>query len=419
MNERVCDILIIGGGPAGLSAAVEAKRTGCKNVIVLERDTVPGGILRQCIHDGFGLHTFQQTLTGGQFAQKYIDMAKELGVEILTDTMVLELREDKTVFAVSAKNGLTVFTPGAVILAMGCRERTRNQVFILGSRPAGVMTAGEVQHYINIDGYLPGKKAVILGSGDIGLIMARRMKLEGIEVEGVYARRNTLGGLRRNAVQCLDDYHIPLHLSTTVVKVHGEDRLTGVTVASTDSAKKPIPGTERFISCDLLVLAMGLIPENELSKGAGIVLDRITGGPVLDENFMTSVDGIFAAGNVATVFDLVDYVAVTGAKAAQGAVSYLTGKLTNGQRVGIEHDTNISYVFPQKLILSEQSRTVQLFLRVRRPMGLSTLKVEADGVKIAGKTVPVALEPEMLSIKVEIPENMGKTVCVSIDEVKK
>ena len=419
MKERVCDLLIIGGGPAGLSAAVEAKRQGCESVIVLERDTVPGGILRQCIHDGFGLHTFHETLTGGQFAQRYIDMAKEAGVEIITDTMVLELKKDKTVYASSAADGITLFRARAIILAMGCRERTRNQVFILGTRPSGVMTAGEVQHYINIDGYLPGKKAVILGSGDIGLIMARRMKLEGIEVEGVYARRSTLGGLRRNAVQCLDDYEIPLHLSTTVTQVHGEDRLTGVTVANTDKDKKIISGTERFIACDLLVMAMGLIPENELSKGAGIEIDRITGGPVLNEEFMTSAEGIFAAGNVAAVFDLVDYVAETGVQAANGAIKYLNGSYRNEECAKIQYDANISYVFPQKVVRCGLPQQLQLFLRVKHPMSMSVLQVEANGVTVAKKTVPVALEPEMLSIDVKLPEGLKGEISVSINEVQK
>lgn len=266
MHKIPVDIAVIGGGPAGLAAAVKAKEEGFEKVILIERDKELGGILNQCIHDGFGLIRFGKQLSGCEYSQRYIHMAKEAGVEIHTDTMVLEITKDREVYAVSAEEGVSCWQAGAIILAMGCRERTRPQVGILGTRPSGVLTAGAVQKYINVQGFKPGKKAVILGSGDIGLIMARRMTLEHMEVEGVYEVMPNLGGLRRNKVQCLEDYGIPLHLSTTVVKVHGKKKLEGVTVAKVDENRKPIPGTERYIECDLLVLSVGLIPENELSR---------------------------------------------------------------------------------------------------------------------------------------------------------
>ena len=312
MHKIPVDIAVIGGGPAGLAAAVKAKEEGFKKVILIERDKEPGGILNQCIHDGFGLIRFGKQLSGCEYSQRYIHLAKEAGVEIHTDTMVLEITKDKEVYAVSAEEGASCWQAGAIILAMGCRERTRPQVGILGTRPSGVLTAGAVQKYINVQGFKPGQKAVILGSGDIGLIMARRMTLEHMKVEGVYEVMPNLGGLRRNKVQCLEDYGISLHLSTTVVKVHGKKKLEGVTVAKVDENRKPIPGTERYIECDLLVLSVGLIPENELSRHAGIQLHPVTKGPVVDQNMMTSIPGIFAAGNVSAVFDLVDYVSKTG-----------------------------------------------------------------------------------------------------------
>ncbi len=415
MRQMYCDLAIIGGGPAGLAAAVVAKRQGVQRVLVIERDVAPGGILRQCVHDGFGLHRFGQRMTGGQYAQVFIRQAEECGVELLTDTMVLEVTPDRRVYAVGKGTGMLELRCGAIILAMGCRERTRSQVFLYGTRPSGVMTAGAVQRYINIDGYLPGKRAVVLGSGDIGLIMARRMTLEGMEVEGVYEVMSSLGGLRRNAVQCLEDYDIPLHLSTTVTWVHGERRLEGVTVSQVDRDRKPVPGTERYIPCDLLVLAVGLIPENELSKQAGILLDPVTKGPVVDESCMTSVEGIFAAGNVAAVFDLVDYVSQTGEQAARGAARYLAGRLdTTSPYVTLCRGENVGAILPQRVRPTNLEGALPVFLRVTMPIRGSVLEwTGEEGAVACRRRYPVALPPEMFCC--EIPKEAvtaGLTVSV-------
>lgn len=418
MRQMPCDLAVIGGGPAGLAAAVEAKRQGVDRVVVIERDIAPGGILRQCVHDGFGLHRFGQRMTGGQYAQAFIDQAVDCGVEFLTDTMVLEVTPDRRVYAVGKKTGMLELSCGAVILAMGCRERTRSQVFLYGTRPSGVMTAGAAQRYINIDGYLPGKRAVILGSGDIGLIMARRMTLEGMEVEGVYEVMPNLGGLRRNAVQCLEDYDIPLHLSTTVTWIHGEKRLEGVTVSQVDAQRKPISGTERYIPCDLLVLAVGLIPENELSKQAGIQLDPVTKGPVVDESCMTSVEGIFAAGNVAAVFDLVDYVSQTGEQAARGAAKYLAGRLdTTSPYLALRPGENTGVILPQRVRPTNlEGEALPVFLRVTTPIRNSALECTGtDGAVACRRRYPVALPPEMLCC--EIPkEKITSALTISVKE---
>jgi len=392
------DLAIIGGGPAGLAAAVEASKQGIDKILILERNIELGGILQQCIHDGFGLQRFQKTLSGGQYAQNFIDELKNRSVDIKLNTMVLEITKDKKIYAINPQEGLLEIQTHTIILAMGCRERSASQALIFGSRPAGVLTAGTAQRYINLEGYLPGKTAVILGSGDIGLIMARRMTLEGIKVKGVYEIMSSPGGLTRNIVQCLDDYDIPLHLSESVIAVHGKDKLTHITVAKVDENRLPIPGTEKDIACDLLVLAVGLIPENELSKRLDLLMDQKTKGPVVDSHFMTSEPGFFAAGNVMAIFDLVDYVSLSGEIAARGAAQFLNGTLTGKEKsVFVEAGNNVNFVVPQKRTLEGKLKSETFFLRVKSPQKNVSLKCYQDHQSIYSKKHQVVTPPEMLS----------------------
>lgn len=302
------DLVIIGGGPAGMAAAIEARKKGIDDILIIEREQYLGGILRQCIHNGFGIHVFGEELTGPEYAQRYIDMVDELKISYKVDTMVLSISESKEITYINSKEGFSKIKAGAVILAMGCRERTRGALNIPGMRPAGIFTAGAAQRFVNIEGYMPGNKIVILGSGDIGLIMARRMTLEGAKVSMVCEILPYPGGLRRNIVQCLDDFNIPLRLQCTITKIHGRERIEGVTVSKVDKNRRPIPGTEEYVECDTLLLSVGLIPENELSRDAGIKLNLSTGGPIVDNYMETSIEGIFACGNVLHVNDLVDNV---------------------------------------------------------------------------------------------------------------
>jgi NADPH-dependent 2,4-dienoyl-CoA reductase/sulfur reductase-like enzyme len=396
------EITIIGGGPAGLAAALRARELGAGRIVIIERDMELGGILQQCIHDGFGIHRFGKRMSGNQYAQVFIDDLAKTDVDVKLDTMALEVTEDRVVYACSAAEGMLEIRSGAVILAMGCRERTAAQVLIYGDRPAGVLTAGAVQRYINMEGYLPGKTAVILGSGDIGLIMARRMTLEGMLVKGVYEVMDSPGGLTRNIVQCLDDYGIPLHLSTTVTWVHGRDRVEKATVAKVDGNRRPIPGTEEDIECDLLVLAVGLIPENELSHKAGIGMDPRTKGPVLDNRFMTSVPGIFAAGNVAVVFDLVDYVSQSGEIAAEGAMAYIRGVMDlKSPCLPVEPGENVSFVAPQLVRGGGEIRKNTFFLRVQRPERAADLVCASGGKVLLKKRCRHVAPPEMLRFELE------------------
>lgn len=411
MKEINVDIAVIGGGPAGLAAALEAKKQGAGKVLILERDLALGGILQQCIHDGFGLHRFGSRLSGSEYAQRFVDMLAGMDIEIMLDTMVLELTHDRRIYACNQDVGMIRIACGAVILAMGCRERSASQVMLLGGRPAGVMTAGAAQRYINMEGYLPGKNAVIMGSGDIGLIMARRMTLEGINVSGVYELMATPGGLTRNIVQCLDDYGIPLHLATTVTRIHGNRRIEGVTVMKVGTDRKPIAGTEEYVPCDLLVLAVGLIPENELSNGAGVEMDPVTRGPVVDNHFMTSVPGIFACGNVAVVFDLVDYVSDSGEVAARGAVKFLRGELDGEAKyVPTQAGENVNFVVPQRVRASDDG--VTLYLRVKNTAYDVNMVCSQEGEKVYAKRHRFVAPPEMISCKIDGPVRLPLTAAV-------
>ena len=320
------DVVVVGGGPAGLAAAASVKKNGVDSVLLIERDNVLGGILNQCIHNGFGLHSFKEELTGPEYAKRFIDEVKKLGIEFKLNTMVLEIDKNRTVSYINSNEGFVTIQAKAIILAMGCRERPRGALNIPGYRPAGIYSAGTAQHLVNIEGYMPGKEVVILGSGDIGLIMARRMTLEGAKVKVVAELMPYSGGLKRNIVQCLDDFNIPLKLSHTVVDIDGKERVKGVVLAEVDENFLPIDGTQEYYSCDTLLLSVGLIPENELSRAMGVELSTVTGGPVVDDSFETVVPGVFACGNVLHVHDLVDYVSEEAAMAGYQAVKFIKGE---------------------------------------------------------------------------------------------
>ncbi|MEE0806399.1 MAG: FAD-dependent oxidoreductase [Acutalibacteraceae bacterium] len=359
------DIVIIGGGPAGLAAAEAAVQAGAQGVLILERDTRLGGILNQCIHNGFGLHTFKEELTGPEYAARFEARVRALQIEYRLGTMVLSISPEKTVTAVSREEGLVTIEAKAVILAMGCRERARGALNIPGFRPAGIFSAGTAQRLVNMEGYMPGREVVILGSGDIGLIMARRMTLEGAKVRVVAELQPYSGGLKRNIVQCLDDYGIPLKLSHTVTEIHGKERVTGVTISAVDENLKPIPGTEEFYSCDTLLLSVGLIPENELSTGAGVALSRVTNGPVVNESLETNVPGIFACGNVLHVHDLVDYVSEEAAAAGRAAAVYLQqGEQREDKAIHINASGGVRYTVPSVIRPAHMPETLTVRFRV-------------------------------------------------------
>ncbi len=342
------DLVIVGGGPAGLAAAIAAKDNGVDSILIIERDRELGGILNQCIHNGFGLHTFKEELTGPEYAERFITQVKERGIEYKLNTMVMDIANDKTVTAMNSEEGMFMISAKAIVLAMGCRERSRGALNIPGYRPAGIFSAGTAQRLVNIEGYMPGKRVVILGSGDIGLIMARRMTLEGAKVLAVAELMPYSGGLKRNIVQCLDDFDIPLYLSHTVVDIQGKERVEGITIAEVGADRKPIPGTEIHYDCDTLLLSCGLIPENELSKSLGVELSPVTSGPVVNDSLETSVEGVFACGNVLHVHDLVDFVSQEATNAGKNAAAYIkNGEQKSTKQIEILPVDGVRYTVPK------------------------------------------------------------------------
>ena len=361
------DIVIVGGGPAGLAAAVAAKKAGCDSILILERDGELGGILNQCIHNGFGLHTFKEELTGPEYAGRFIQQALDLNIEYKLNTMVMDISPEKVVTAMNRTDGMFQIQAGAVILAMGCRERPRGALNIPGYRPAGIFSAGTAQRLVNIEGYMPGREVVILGSGDIGLIMARRMTLEGAKVKVVAELLPYSGGLKRNIVQCLDDFGIPLKLSHTVIDIEGKEHISAVTIAEVGPDRRPIPGTEERYTCDTLLLSCGLIPENELSQSAGIEMSRITSGPVVNESLETNVPGIFACGNVLHVHDLVDYVSEEAGRAGENAVKYVKGQLdenASGKLIKLAATDGARYTVPSSIDPGRMDENLTVRFRV-------------------------------------------------------
>jgi NADPH-dependent 2,4-dienoyl-CoA reductase/sulfur reductase-like enzyme len=385
MKNLNYDMVVIGGGPAGLAAALKAKEMGV-SVAVIERNTELGGILTQCIHSGFGLQYFKKELTGPEYAQAFINMVERSEIDVYLKTMVISITEDKIITAVNNEDIIKI-NAGAVVLAMGCRERTRGAIMIPGSRPAGVLNAGQAQRYMNIENLKIGARAVILGSGDIGLIMARRLHLEGIEVVGVHELMPYPNGLYRNIKHCLDDFNIPLHLSTTVTNIIGKDRLEGVVVSKVDERGKPIKGTEEEIKCDTLLLSVGLIPENELSLQAGVKLNNITNGPIVDSDLETSISGIFACGNVLHVHDLVDNVTREAEYAGTKAAEYVKSKLKKVDTVALAHDNSIAYTVPN-FIDVKISKPISIFFRVRKPIkkGYIAIKMNDNEKLYVSKT---------------------------------
>ena len=418
------NVVVIGAGPAGLAAACEAFHNGAEKILVVERDQEAGGILNQCIHNGFGLHYFHEELTGPEYAGRFIEMLRNTKVQLLLDTMVLQITKDRKISMISPRGGYCTVQADAIVLAMGCRERTRGAIGIPGTRPAGIFTAGTAQRYVNIEGYQVGKKVVILGSGDIGLIMARRLTLEGAKVIACVELMPYSNGLNRNIVQCLDDYGIPLYLSHTITEIKGSRRVEGVVVSKVDDRGKPISGTEQFLDCDTVLLSVGLIPENELSKNAGVALDPNTKGPMVYENMETLVPGIFASGNVVHVHDLVDFVTAeskrAGAAAARFSKQISMGNETAESFLSVEKGENVSYTVPQRIRADKVENFVEVFFRVRHVYKNSVIEVKSNG-RILSKFKREHMAPaemEHILIPKNILEKAADKIIISAKEMK-
>lgn len=412
------DLVVVGGGPAGLAAAYEAHENGVEKILIIERDKELGGILNQCIHNGFGLHTFKEELTGPEYAGRFIDMVEGTNIEVMLDTMVLEI-EGKIIHAINTEKGYLTIEAEAIVLAMGCRERTRGAISIPGDRTSGIFTAGAAQRFINMEGYMVGKKVVILGSGDIGLIMARRMTLEGAKVEAVVELMPYSNGLTRNIVQCLEDYGIPLYLSHTVIDVKGDGRLEKVIIAKVDENRQPIKGTEIEFDADTLLLSVGLIPENELSKNAGVELDIRTNGLVVSESMETNREGIFACGNVVHVHDLVDFVTEEAKNAGKNAAKYIKGKKRLNHFTEIKNGENISYTVPQKFEIESLDGNLNVFMRVRNVFKNKQIVVrdeEGNVIQSFKKPHVVPAEMERITILKDKLKNAKGAITISLED---
>ena len=420
---KTCDLVIIGGGPAGLAAALGARKQGIKDILIVERDKELGGILNQCIHNGFGLHTFKEELTGPEYAGRFIDQAKELNIEYKLNTMVMDISPQKVVTAMNREEGLFEIQAKAVVLAMGCRERSRGALNIPGYRPAGIFSAGTAQRLVNIEGYMPGREVVILGSGDIGLIMARRMTFEGAKVKVVAELMPYSGGLKRNIVQCLDDYDIPLKLSHTVVDIKGKERLEGITLAQVDGHGKPIPGTEEEYSCDTLLLSVGLIPENEISRGMGVDMNPVTGGPVVNESLETNVEGVFACGNVLHVHDLVDFVSEEAGTAGRNAAEYVKQgeeRRRGGKEIKMNPVEGVRYTVPGTINVDRMDENLTVRFRVGGVYKNCYISAYFDDERVIHRKRPVVAPGEMEEIKLTKEQLLKypdlQTITVKIEE---